>query len=319
MGAAFMTSLSGILLASSLWLVGTFNGMTGLKDELTDLLCGYLEQVVQADCRCYSLVGESIEKMQAYLDDYLSKFSFTVGRQIEYSIDQSIKRLLSALNLQVREVTNFVAAISKGCTELERAGEVFSKATDQLERSDFASEFSDACSNFIDHTKLLAQTTENVRAASSDLVQQAADLSNYISRSSDIHQDLSGVLAQSANALDASQQSALSTSERLNAAVDAMEGVNKRGLTWLSMRAKTDSKLVELTDQLQQMLLKFSSVANKISTSTYSDLSALRADLNELKGISSDLLERARRSESEMQLVKAGLEQMADAPMRLAA
>lgn len=319
MGAAFTTSLTGILLGSSLWLVGTFNGMTGLKAELTELLCGYLEQVVQADCRCYSLVGESIERMQSYLDDYLAKFSTTVGSQIEHSIDQSIKRLVSALVVQVEEVTQFVKAISHGCTDLERAGQVFSNATSQLEKSDFASEFSEACSSFIDHTKLLAQTTQNVKAASGDLSQQATDLAIHISRSSDIHQDLGDVLAQSARALDASQQTALSTSERLNAAVDAMEGVNKRGMTWLSMRAKTDSKLVELTEQLQQMLLKFSSVADKISTSTYSDLSALRADLNELKGISSALLEGARRSESEMQLVKAGLEQMVDAPMRLAA
>ena len=260
-----------------------------------------------------------MERMQLYLDNYLSNFSQAVGSQIQTSIDQSIGKLVLSLSGQVDQINNFVSVVSSGCADLERAGEVFAKATFQLQRSDFASEFSDACSSFIDHTKLLAQTTENVRAASSDLAQQATDLAIHISRSSDIHQDLSGVLAQSANALDASQQSALATSERLNAAVDAMEGVNKRGMTWLSMRAKTDSKLVELTDQLQQMLLKFSSIADKISASTYSDLSALRADLNELKGISSALLEGARRSESEMQLVKAGLEQMADAPMRLAA
>ena len=132
------SSLAGILLSSSLWLIGTFNGMAGLTDELLDLLCGYLEQVVQADCRCYSLVGESIERMQNYLDDYLSKFSTTVGVQIEQSIDQSIKRLVNALTIQVEETTLFVKAISGGCGRLEKAGHIFAQATAQLERSDFS-------------------------------------------------------------------------------------------------------------------------------------------------------------------------------------
>lgn len=318
MGAAFITSLTGILLSSSLWLIGTFNGMTALKDELINLLCGYLEQVVQADCRCYSLVGESIERMQGYLDDYLSKFSATVGSQIEHSIDQSIKRLVSALTFQVEESSQLVKTISQGCSDLGKAGHIFFKATEKLEKSDFASDFSEACSSFIDHTKLLAQTTENIKSASNTLSKQADELATQISKSCDIYQDMGGVLVQSADALESSQQSALSTTEQLNAAVEAMEGVNRRGMTWLSMRAKTDSKLVVLTDQLQKMLMEFSSVADKISETTYADFSALRRDLNDLKSVSSDLLEGARRSESEIQLVKAGLQAMAEAPTRLA-
>lgn len=263
MGAAFITSLAGILLSSSLWLIGTFNRMTGLKDELLDLLCGYLEQVVQADCRCYSLVGESIERMQNYLDDYLSKFSMTVGIQIKESIDQSIKRLVNVLAAQIDETKLFVKAISGGCGELEKAGHVFSKATAQLERSDFASEFSEACARFIDHTKLLAQSTENMKDASGNLSQQGVELAKQITISCDVSEKLSGVLDESLYALKTSQQSAISTGESLNNAVEAMEGINKRGMTWLSMRAKTDSKLVELTEQLQEIVTTFSSVQKK--------------------------------------------------------
>ena len=317
MGAAFTTSLAGILLSSTLWLIGTFNGMTGLKEELLDLLCGYLEQVVQADCRCYSLVGESIERMQNYLDDYLSKFSTTVGSQIEQSIDQSIKQLVSALTVQVEETTLFVRGIAGGCKDLQKAGEVFSKATAQLERSDFASDFAEACSSFIDHTKLLAQSTENIKDASGDLNRQAMDLKNQIANSIDVHQRLGGILGKSLNAMDTSQQTTISTGERLNNAVEAMEGINKRGMTWLSMRAKTDSKLVELTEQLQEVVATFSSVAANISSTTYRDLEGLSRDMSELKELSSRLLEESRHHESEMQFIKAGLKQMVDAPTRL--
>ena len=318
MGAAFITSLAGILLSSSLWLIGTCNGMTGLKDELINLLCGYLEQVVQADCRCYSLVGESLDRMQNYLDDYLSKFSNTVGSQIEHSIDQSIKRLVTALTFQVEEANHLTKTISQGCRDLGKAGHIFFKATEKLEKSDFAFDFSEACSSFIDHTKLLAQTTENIKEGSALLTQQANKLADQISKSCDIYQDMGGVLVQSANALEASKHSALTTTEQLSTAVEAMEGVNRRGMSWLSMRAKTDSKLVVLTEQLQQMLVEFSTVAYKISETTYADFSALRGDLNELKSVSSDLLDEAQRSETEMQLVKAGLQEMAEAPTRLA-
>ena len=317
MGAAFITSLAGILLSSSLWLIGTFNGMAGLKDELIDLLCGYLEQVVQADCRCYSLVGESIERMQNYLDDYLSKFSTTVGIQIEQSIDQSIKRLVNALEAQIDETKLFVKAISGGCGELEKAGHVFSKATAQLERSDFASDFSEACTSFIDHTKLLAQSTENMRDASSNLSQQGVELSKQIEISCNVYEKLCGVLDESLNAVETSQHSAILTGDSLNNAVEAMEGMNKRGMTWLSMRAKTDSKLVELTEQLQVIVTTFSSVSAKISSTTYRDLEAMRKDMSELKNISSTLLEETRQNDSEMQIIKAGLNQMINAPTHL--
>ena len=317
MGAAFITSLTGILLGGSLWLVGACNGMTGLKEELTDLLCGYLEQVVQADCRCYSLIGESVERMQNYLDDYLCKFSTTVGRHIEHSIDQSIKNLVSALTLQVQETTLFVRAISGGCNDLQKAGQVFSKATAQLERSDFASEFSEACSNFIDHTKLLAQSTENMKNTSGNLSQQGVELAKQIAISCDVNNKLSRVFEESLNALETSQQSAISTGESLNSAVEAMEGINKRGMTWLSMRAKTDSKLVELIEQLQEIVTTFSSVSEKISSTTYRDLEGLHQDMTELKKISSTLLEETRQNESEMKSIKAGLNQMINAPTRL--
>ena len=89
--------------------------------------------------------------------------------------------------------------------------------------------------------------------------------------------------------METSQQSAKSTGESLNKAVEAMEGINKRGMTWLSMRAKTDSKLVELTEQLQEILTTFSSVSAKISSATYRDLEALQEDMAELKKTSSIL------------------------------
>ena len=126
------------------------------------------------------------------------------------------------------------------------------------------------------------------------------------------------MLEESLNAVETSQQSAISTGESLNSAVEAMEGVNKRGMTWLSMRAKTDSKLVELTEQLQEVVATFSSVAANISSTTYRDLEGLSRDMSELKELSSRLLEESRHHESEMQFIKAGLKQMVDAPTRLA-
>lgn len=255
--------------------------------------------------------------MQNYLDDYLSKFSMTVGIQIKESIDQSIKRLVNVLAAQIDETKLFVKAISGGCGELEKAGHVFSKATAQLERSDFASEFSEACARFIDHTKLLAQSTENMKDASGNLSQQGVELAKQITISCDVSEKLSGVLDESLYALKTSQQSAISTGESLNNAVEAMEGINKRGMTWLSMRAKTDSKLVELTEQLQEIVTTFSSVSEKISSATYRDLKALQADMSELKKISATFLEETRKNDSEMQIIKAGLNQMISAPTRL--
>jgi hypothetical protein len=42
MAAAFSTSLLGVSLSSILWLVGASNGMLNLKNDIVDLLSGYL-------------------------------------------------------------------------------------------------------------------------------------------------------------------------------------------------------------------------------------------------------------------------------------
>ena len=43
--------------------------------------------------------------------------------------------------------------------------------------------------------------------------------------------------------------------DQMKVSVEAMQGLQKRGMTWLSMRAKTDSKLVEVNSMLQDLLL----------------------------------------------------------------
>ena len=319
MGAAFITSLTGIFLASLLWLVGSINGMNRLREELSDLLSGYLEQVVQADCRCYSLVGESVERMQVYLDDYLSKFSQTVGRQIEYSIDQSIKKLVDSLNEQVHQTRRFVESIQQGCIGLERAGKLFSQATFKLEKSSFASDFSDACSDFIEHSNLLAKASISLKDASSDFRNQSEQLASQINRTSTVQKELGSLISTSTQALKVSSELTEKNSDRINDAVTSMEGVNKRGMTWLSMRARTDTRLVDINNQLEQILAKFSGIAEKISSTTYTDLTALRSDMLELKSISAALVEGARNNEQALKSVQEGLSKMANPPSDLAA
>jgi hypothetical protein len=287
MGAAFSTSLTGVFLSSCIWLSGVFFGLTRTKSELEQLLCGYLEQVVQADCRCYSLVGESMERMEDYLTDYLSKFSKIVGDEIESSINRSIEKLVNNLSSQVRHTADFVEQVSSGSRLLLNAGRAFGDATEKLEQSSFARDFSESCSLFIDHTNKLKEASNFVHLSSSALSETIQDLIAVIQENKNIQSELGANFNNAITAIESSnvnlQQTSSISSQSLESAVIAIQGLQKRGMTWLSMRAKTDSKLTEVNKQLQDALIQYSLATKKISESadnTFSEHSKQLADLS---------------------------------------
>jgi len=316
MGAAFSTSLFGIFLSTCLWILSILLGISRIKIQLEQLLCGYLEQVVQADCRCYSLVGESMERMEAYLTDYLSKFTDHVGRSIESSINNAIKRLILSLSDHIDATKGFVQAVSSGSTELKNAGEVFAKATDKLHASSFANEFASACELFIDHTRLLDQSARHINDSSRRLAGEVVELSKVLVKTKDMQGQLIVNLLAAMEALHTSaddfKSASQSSNDEMRVATEAMQGSQKRGMRWLSTRAKTDAKLVEVIDLLQNLLLQFTQTTDKINTSSEATFDAYRFSLHELAERSQCLLNASRNQEASMNEVRVELQKIAE-------
>ena len=84
----------------------------------------------------------------------------------------------------------------------------------------------------------------------------------------------------------------------MKVSVEAMQGLQKRGMTWLSMRAKTDSKLVEINSTLQDLLAQFVIAVERVNQSTGRSFDEYRAQINSLSGlvesISNEVKERVR-------------------------
>jgi len=321
MGAAFTTSLLGIFLSSIIWILGIILGISRTKIELEQLLTGYLEQVVQSNCRCYSLVGESMERMEQYLTDYLSAFSEHVGRSIESSINRSIQKLMNTLSEQVDETTRFVRAISDGSTKLETAGNLFADASNALSSSSFATEFSKSCELFIDHTSLLRQSAKYMDNSANILAKEVKELYSNIESSNTLQEKSIDNLDRSIKSIgDYSELlkfTVNSSTEKLSSAVEAIEGIQKRGMTWLSMRAKTDSKLTQLNENLTKLVIQYSRATEKIINSSDITIDAYKQEIRELSRQSEQYIEALKRQEKEAIEIKKGLSQIAELDQRL--
>jgi methyl-accepting chemotaxis protein len=317
MAAAFTTSLVGVLLSSILWIVGTANGISSLKDELAELLSGYLEQVVQADCRRYSLVGESMERMEIYLTEYLSEFSNIVGDSIEKAIARNISDLVSALKYQVDQVTSLVTRIKDGSEKLSDAGLLFYDASQALEKSSFANQFGEACVSFLKSSGEFTRSSQLLLDASNDAASSCRELAESVVLSSSVTESLGTALAEAKE--NTVQVLALGVKgiERLKDATGAIEGIQKRGMTWLSMRAKTDQQLMEINSQLNNVLGSVAEVATQVANTRAADMAEVQAQIASVNEIANSLSSAIRQQENATRLVIEGLEQMKSVASRI--
>ena len=310
MAAAFTTSLVGVLLSSILWIIGTINGMLSLKEELVDLLSGYLEQVVQADCRRYSLVGESMERMEKYLTDYLSQFSGVVGNSIERAIMENIVSLVSALNYQVDQVTSLVSRIKEDSAKMSDAGSLYFRASKVLSESDFAERFGESCSLFLKSSDEFSKSSALLAEASTDAASSCKKLSESIAISSEITDSLGSSLVEAKKNTAQVLSLGADSIEKLSEATGAIEGIQKRGMTWLSMRAKTDQQLMEINSQLNDVITNIASVAVQVANTRASDIEEIRRNVIAVDDIANRLSTAVSRQDDATKEVMMGLEQM---------
>lgn len=319
MAAAFTTSLVGVLLSSSLWIIGTINGMLTVKDELVELLSGYLEQVVQADCRRYSLVGESMERMEQYLTSYLSNFSKEVGGSIEHAIKNNISSLVSSLNYQVDQISSLVSRIKEDSCRLSDASQIYYDASKVLSESDFADRFGDACALFLKSTDEFNRSAALLANASAESASSCKQLSESITVSSEVTESLGASLIEANSNTTKVLTFGVESIAKLREATGAIEAIQKRGMTWLSMRAKTDQQLMEINSQLNNVITNIASVALQVANTRASDIEEISRSVSAVSDIADQVSEAVMRQDSATKEVVTGLEQMKLLAARIAA
>ena len=99
--------------------------------------------------------------------------------------------------------------------------------------------------------------------------------------------------------------------------VEAMQGLQKRGMTWLSMRAKTDSKLVEVNSMLQDLLAQFVIAVERVNQSTGRSFDEYRGQITTLSGLVESVSNEVKARESDALEVKEGLKRMAEIEQKI--
>lgn len=325
LAAAFSTSLLGVTLSSFLWLIGTVNGMLGIKNDTIELLAGYLEQVIQADCRRYSLVGESMERMEIYLTDYLSQFSEKVSCAIENAIADRIGKLVNSLSLQINETKQLINQVKEGSERLADAGELYLKAAKQFEQTKFAQEFAEACEMFLLHTQALGSAAKNLFLAAKQSLDASELLGGVILKTSDSQDKFLDAVQSAEKRAELLSVLGTQSNERLSSATAAMENVQKKGLTWLSARAKTDRELVKLTGEMSEAIQLIGSITRTLSNEQSKDITTLIGRLGDLfqaleslSSISRLQLASVSEVQAELSRISSGLERKPPPPPPLA-
>jgi len=317
MAAAFSTSLLGVSLSSILWLVGASNGMLNLKNDIVDLLSGYLEQVVQADCRRYSLVGESMERMEQYLSDYLSQFSSRVSASIEQAIQSNIRTLVSSLSSQVSETKTFITQVKEGSERLAEAGYVFFKASSLLQETDFAENFGVSCSSFLKSVSAFVDSSRSLSTASNANAESSLSLRESVLETEKVIESVSASLALSEKRIEELVVLAVQSNQKLGAATSSVESIQKRGMTWLSMRAKTDQQLMEINSQLNEALANVADIAAQVAQTRLQDVNDISSGLASLGRGIAELRLTVQQQGQVLESVIEGLNQMQSVTSRL--
>ena len=313
MGAAFSTSLAGVFYSSTIWILSILLGTINSKERLEQSLCDYLEHIVQVNCRTSSL-SAALDRMEDILTDYLSNFTNIVGGTIERSVDRAIGNLVNSLKGHVDKTAAFTREIEISCGQLKDAGQVFSYAADQLHESSFADEFSKACSKFINHTNLLAQASQNIEKSSTDLSGSIDELNNVIEETGELQSAQLKEISVSSKAMVNTSSSMIDVNEKsiseLQNAVIAIQNIQKRGMTWLSMRAKTDEKITDLNEDLRKIVVQFASVNERIISSSQSTFDTYRKEVNRISEYAKQLANLSNERKGDYEAIKEGLNQM---------
>lgn len=188
MATAFISSLVAVGLSIALWIIGTLRGTSTMIVDLGELMGAYLDQVVQANSKQYSLMRESLERMESYLTDFLSKFTDEVGRSIDKAMKDKMGEVFDSITNSANTYSRYVSFIEASGTQLRDAGKCFENASRVFADSTFATEFSDATQSFTeafrgaaDSSRHLIETTKEFKSVLDSILESCSQATVYFS------------------------------------------------------------------------------------------------------------------------------------------
>lgn len=169
MATAFISSLVAVSLSLVVWAFGIIKGINTLVADLNELMGAYLDQVIQANSKRYSLMRESLERMEVYLTNFLATFTERVGSSIDRAMRDKVGEVFDSLTTSANAQAKYVSFLEDGGTSLQQAGNAFERASAVFSRTSFASDFSDATKQFLLSTTDAAEKSTQLADSASQL------------------------------------------------------------------------------------------------------------------------------------------------------
>ena len=268
MATAFLTSLVGVALSILLWFIGNAQGTQTIVDDTRELISAYLDQVIQANSKRYSLLKESVDRMEGYLADFLSNFSDRVGLAIDKAMNLKIGQVFDSIKESSETYSTYVKLLDEGSRQLNQSASVFFQASTVFRESDFASEFGEATTKFI-------LSTDNASRSLSTLIDESRDLEDSLKKTRETIEQGADICTQIlttgsesmrelSNASSSMQSANGSVVEASSAVAEAAKQLREARLA-IGRDARANEKL---TTELSKALLDIATLTERVTTLT---------------------------------------------------
>ena len=155
---------------------------------------------------------------------------------------------------------------------------------------------------------------KNIEKSSTDLSGSIDELNNIIEETGELQSAQLKEISISSKAMVNTSSSMIDVNEKsiseLQNAVIAIQNIQKRGMTWLSMRAKTDEKITDLNEDLRKIVVQFASVNERIISSSQSTFDTYRQEVNRISEYAKQLANLSNERKGDYEAIKEGLNQM---------
>ena len=258
MATAFLTSLVGVALSILLWLQGNIQGTHTVIEDVRELTSAYLDQVIQANSKRFTLRKESVDRMEGYLSEFLSSFSDRVGLAIDKAMNEKIGQVFNSIKQSAEAYSYYVTLLDEGSQQLNESASRFFQASKVFGSSDFATKFGDATAQFMATTDVASQSLTSLIQSTQTLdrellrtretIEQGADLCSAILKSG------SDSMREISNASSSMESASSSVAEAAKQLREARLAVGR------------DARANEsITAQMSQALLEFAALSERVS------------------------------------------------------
>lgn len=319
MATAFISSLVAVGLSIALWIMGTTRGISTMIADLGELLGAYLDQVVQANSKQYSLMRESLERMESYLTDFLSKFTDQVGRSIDKAMRDKMGEIFDSITDSADTYARYVGFIEESGAQLRDAGLCFENASRIFANSSFAAEFADATQSFTetfrgaaDSSRQLIETTTGLEAVLDSLRDSCRQATEYFSEMNEYAKSQNDLSSDILEVTKSSVEELAGSTKQLR---EARLAVGRDARANEELIATTSTKLEAVENSMNTITLTLEEL---ISTSKSSQAQSSQA-LTEMKNdfikstaaVNESVGERIARFKESMQQMAGVLEAIA--------